>query len=179
MSWIPWIEIKNENSTNEEIKNLYKKVRNPLTGKISDLNRITSLTPEVSENIFALGSSVYRNAVGLTAREKEIIALVTSSFIGCVHWTASHLEALGRVARNLDFAAQVAKDYTKANLNKREKLLADFSIKITRSPDACCPEDIQRLKDSGLSEKDILSLVEIVAYQNMSTRIMESLSTVD
>ncbi len=83
------------------------------------------------------------------------------------------------MARNLDFAAQVAKDYTKADLNKREKLLADFSVKITRSPDACCPEDIQRLKDSGLSEKDIVSLVEIVAYQNMSTRIMESLSTVD
>ena len=85
MSWIPWIETVNEKSTSEKIKNLYKKVRNPLTGKISDLNRITSLTPEVSENLFALGSSVYRNAVGFTAREKEIIALVTSSFIGCVH----------------------------------------------------------------------------------------------
>ena len=85
MSWIPWIEIKNESSTNEETKKFYKKVRNPLTGRISDLNRITSLTPEVSENIYLLGSAVYRNAVGLTAREKEIIALVTSSSIGCVH----------------------------------------------------------------------------------------------
>ncbi len=85
MSWTPWIEIKNENSTDEEIKNVYKKVRNPLTGKIPDLNQITSLTPEVSESIFVLGSAVYRNAVGFTAREKEIIALVTSSFIGCVH----------------------------------------------------------------------------------------------
>jgi hypothetical protein len=85
MPWIPWVKIKDENSTDEEVKKLYKKVRNPVTGRISDLNRITSVTPEVSENIFLLGSSVYRNAVGLTAREKEIIALVTSSFIGCVH----------------------------------------------------------------------------------------------
>ncbi|MBL6996381.1 hypothetical protein [Desulfobacula sp.] len=85
MPWIPWIETENEDSSIEEIKNLYKKVRNPLTGTISDLNRITSLTPKVSENIFALGSSVYGNAVGFTAREKEIIALVTSSLIGCVH----------------------------------------------------------------------------------------------
>ena len=85
MPWIPWVKIKDENSTDEEVKKFYKKVRNPVTGRISDLNRITSVTPEVSENIFLLGSSVYRNAVGLTAREKEIIALVTSSFIGCVH----------------------------------------------------------------------------------------------
>ncbi len=57
--------------------------------------------------------------------------------------------------------------------------MADFSVKVTRSPDACCPEDIAQLEDSGLSQRDILSLVEIIAYQNMSTRIMESLSTVD
>ncbi len=85
MPWIPWIKTENEESASEEVKNLYKQVRNPLTGQISDLNRITSLTPEVSENIFTLGSSVYGNAVGFTAREKEIIALVTSTFIGCVH----------------------------------------------------------------------------------------------
>lgn len=85
MPWIPWIKTEAEDSPHAEIKKLYKTVRNPLTGKISDLNRITSLTPEVSENIFALGSSVYGNAVGFTAREKEIIALVTSALIGCVH----------------------------------------------------------------------------------------------
>ena len=85
MPWIPWIEIENEDSSSIDAKSLYKKVRNPITGKISDLNRITSLTPEVSENIYALGASVYKNAAGFTAREKEIIALVTSSFVGCVH----------------------------------------------------------------------------------------------
>jgi len=85
MAWVPWIETESESSSSEELKNLYNKTRNPLSGKISDLTRITSLTPEVSENLCALGSAVYRNATGFTAREKEIIALVTSSFIGCVH----------------------------------------------------------------------------------------------
>jgi hypothetical protein len=85
MPWIPWIETASEDSSNEAARRLYENVRHPVTGEISDLNRITSLTPEVSEKIFALGSSVYGNAVGFSAREKEIIALVTSSFIGCVH----------------------------------------------------------------------------------------------
>jgi len=85
MVWVPWIETESERSSSEEIKKLYNKTRNPLSGKISDLTRITSLTPEVSENINTLGSAVYRNATGFTAREKEIIALVTSSLIGCVH----------------------------------------------------------------------------------------------
>ena len=83
------------------------------------------------------------------------------------------------MARNKEFAKQVAEDYTKADLNTRERLIADMSVKITRSPDACSPADIQNLRDEGFSDKDILSLVEIIAYQNMSTRIMESLSTIE
>jgi len=83
------------------------------------------------------------------------------------------------VARNRELAVQVAEDYTKADLNNRERLIADLAVKITRSPDACSPADIQKLRSVGFSDKDILSLVEIIAYQNMSTRIMESLSTIE
>ena len=76
-------------------------------------------------------------------------------------------------------ATQVAEDYTKADLNNRERLIADLAVKITRSPDACSSADIQKLRGEGFTDKDILSLVEIIAYQNMSTRIMESLSTIE
>jgi len=92
---------------------------------------------------------------------------------------ASHTEALGRVARDKDFAVLVAEDYTKADLTVRERLIADFTVKVTRSPNACSPLDVANLRSEGLSDKDILCLVEIIAYQNMSTRIMESLSTIE
>ena len=85
MPWIPWIKIEKDDTSKEEVKQLYKKTQNSLTGKISDLTRITSLTPEVSNYLDSLCSAVYRNASGLTVREKEIVALVTSSFVGCVH----------------------------------------------------------------------------------------------
>jgi hypothetical protein len=85
MSWAPWIKIEDENSVDEDVQKLYKKTRNPITGKISDLIRLTSLTPEVSGHLNSLCSAVYGNATGLTAREKEVAALVTSSFNGCVH----------------------------------------------------------------------------------------------
>jgi hypothetical protein len=85
MPWVPWIQIEKEDSLKEEAIQLYKKTRNSFTGKISDLTRLTSLTPEVSTHLNNLCSAVYKNASGLTVREKEIAALVTSSFVGCVH----------------------------------------------------------------------------------------------
>jgi hypothetical protein len=85
MHWVPWIQIEKDDSPNKEVKKLYRKTQNPITGKISDLTRLTSLTPEISNCIDSLCSAVYKKSTGLTVREKEIAALVTSSFIGCVH----------------------------------------------------------------------------------------------
>ncbi len=85
MVWIPWIQTEKDDTSKEEVKQLYKDTRNRLTGNISDLTRLTSLTPEVSNHLNSLCLAVYRNASGLSAREKEIVALVTSSFVGCVH----------------------------------------------------------------------------------------------
>ena len=85
MPWITWIRTEDDDTVNEDAKKLYEKTQNPVTRKISDLTRITSLTPESSELIDKLCTSVYKNATGLSAREKEIAALVTSSFNGCVH----------------------------------------------------------------------------------------------
>lgn len=83
------------------------------------------------------------------------------------------------MARDERFAEQVQVDYTKADLTSRERTIADFAVKVTRSPNACSPADIDRLRAEGLTDDDALAVTLIVAYQNMSTRIMESLSTVD
>ena len=76
-------------------------------------------------------------------------------------------------------AEQVKDDFTKADLSPRERRIADFAVKVTRSPNACSPADVQALREVGLADKDILSLVQIIAYYNMSNRLFESLSTVD
>jgi uncharacterized peroxidase-related enzyme len=89
------------------------------------------------------------------------------------------MAALGRVARDQRFAEQIKEDFTKAELTERERRIADFTVKVTRAANACNPADIQALREAGLSDRDILSLVEIIAYYNLSTRLFESLSTVD
>ncbi len=73
----------------------------------------------------------------------------------------------------------MAEDYTKADLSPRERRMADFAVKVTRSPNACSPDDLQNLRNEGLADKDILSLAQIIAYYNMSTRLFESLSTIE
>ena len=82
------------------------------------------------------------------------------------------------MANDQHLAEQVKDDFTKADLSPRERRIADFTVKVTRAPNACSPADIQALKETGLGDKDILSLVQIIAYYNLSTRLFESLSTI-
>ena len=83
------------------------------------------------------------------------------------------------MAKDEKWAEQVRDDFTKADLSPRERRIADFAVKVTRAVNACSPRDVEGLKEVGLGDKEILSLVQIVAYYNMSTRLFESLSTVD
>ena len=85
MPWVTWIDIEDESSTNEEVRNLFRRTRNKITNKVTDTVRLTSLTPEVSELINNLSSAIQRNATGLTPREKEISALIVSVYNGCAH----------------------------------------------------------------------------------------------
>ncbi len=84
MPWNPWIEIDDDGTGREEAQRLFRETRN-LDGQVSDLVRITSRTPTVAKLIHELSRAVYASAKGLTLREKEIAALVTSAFVGCVH----------------------------------------------------------------------------------------------
>lgn len=70
-------------------------------------------------------------------------------------------------------------DFTKAPLTPRERTIADFTVKVTRVPNACSPADLEGLREVGLSDRDLLGLVEVIGYYNLSTRLFESLSTVD
>ena len=85
MPWVTWIDTEDESTANEEVQQLYKRTRNPLTKKKSDIVRLNSLTPEVAGLLHDLNRAIHRNATGLTAREKEVAALITAVYNGCVH----------------------------------------------------------------------------------------------
>ena len=85
MPWVTWIEIEDENSSNDAVRELYARTRSRTTKSVPDLVRLTSRTPEVAGLLHDLSLAVYRNAKGLSLREKEIAALLVSTYNGCVH----------------------------------------------------------------------------------------------
>ena len=69
----------------------------------------------------------------------------------------------------------VKTDYTGADMTSRGRALCDFAIKLTRTPQAMSPEDLDGLRDQGLSDADVLDVVQVVSYFNYINRVADAL----
>ncbi len=60
-------------------------------------------------------------------------------------------------------------------MSPRERALCEFADKLTRHPSRIATKDCQRLRTEGLSDRDILDAVEVIAYFNYINRVADGL----
>ena len=72
-------------------------------------------------------------------------------------------------------ASHVMHDYTKADLDPQTRGMLDFATKLTRDPTSMQKSDLQGLRDLGLNDEQILSVVLITCNFNFMTRLADGL----
>lgn len=66
-------------------------------------------------------------------------------------------------------------NYLQAILPPRSKALAKFAELVTRTPAAVREQHVDTLRKHGLSDRDILDAVEVIAYFNYINRVADAL----
>ncbi|MBI2370048.1 MAG: peroxidase [Deltaproteobacteria bacterium] len=74
-----------------------------------------------------------------------------------------------------DLVLQVAEDYHKAPISRQDMVMLEFAEKLTLQPDRVVQEDVQRLREAGFSDVEILDVVAITSYRNFIARIADGL----
>jgi uncharacterized peroxidase-related enzyme len=69
----------------------------------------------------------------------------------------------------------VKRDFRTAPLSARERLICEFSEKLTLRQEELGPLDLERLRVAGLTDADILDLVQIASYFNYINRVAHAL----
>ena len=72
-------------------------------------------------------------------------------------------------------AEHVTHNYVHAGLPPRGKALAKFADLVTRTPAAVRRQNLDTLRKHGLSDRDILDAVEVIAYFNYINRVADAL----
>lgn len=73
------------------------------------------------------------------------------------------------------FVAQVREEPEAADLTERERVIVSFAEKMTRTPGALGPADLDGLRRLGLPEEGVLQVTAIVGFFNYVNRMADAL----
>ena len=87
----------------------------------------------------------------------------------------SHGEDLRKIIQDDLIVQQVKEDFRSASLTPREMALCDFAEKLTLTPSAMTPDDLNRLRHAGLADEEIHDAVQVISYFNYINRLADAL----
>ena len=108
---------------------------------------------------------------GLSKLEREMIAVAVSSQNRCYYCLTAHGAAVRQYSGNPLLGEHIVMNYRVARLNKRQRAMLDFAVKLTASPWSVEEGDRERLRRAGFSDRDIWDISAIAGFFNMSNRV--------
>ena len=169
-----WLRVPSEDELPPEVLELWQPSLEKL-GFVPNVLRFYALRPSRLLAWNAHYDEAMKGDSTLTKAEREMIAVVVSVANSCAYCVAAHSAALRKLTKDPPLADQIATDYAQAGISDRMKRALDYSLKLTRSPDAMAEGDVQRLRDAGWTDEDVMDITEVTALFNFSNRMASAL----
>jgi uncharacterized peroxidase-related enzyme len=145
-------------------------------GAIAEVHKIQSLNPETIKTHMNLYMSVMFAKSPLKRWQREMIAVIVSSSNQCTYCTRHHAEALNHYWKDDDKTQQLITDFEQLDISEKDLKLCEYARHLTLFPGEHERDDFTlKLKNAGLTEREILDATLVVAYFNFVTRIVLSL----
>jgi len=172
---LSWLQLHVAPPSSAQTDAIFAATRERL-GYVRNQQRVLAHKPALLVAVTGLGDTVVRDEQGaLSARERELIALVVSVENRCEPCVFGHAAALRALDAEPEWVATIEVNYRRADLTARERALADYAIKVTRGASEIGPKDLDLLRDSGVPEPGILEAASVAAYFNFSNRLNSAL----
>jgi uncharacterized peroxidase-related enzyme len=145
-------------------------------GEPTEFTQLGSLYPDLVLERLRLYKVVENTPSGLSAEERLLASLTTSTLNGTVHCASGAVVRLADLGVGADIVDGVEQAPSRPDTGERrlDTILA-YAAKLTRTPAEVGEADIDGLRDVGLADLDILDLNNLVAYYNYVNRVANGL----
>ncbi len=175
---MPYIKTVDEEEASGELKDVYNDI---LTrrGRLSNILKLQSLNPESLKAHLDFYMSVMFAESSLSPELKEMIAIVVSAANQCEYCVAHHSNALNIYWKDETRINKFVKDYTTADIKNIEKIILCYAYNLTRLASTDIEQHVKLLRDSGLTDREILQVNLITSYFNFANRVAMGLGAED
>lgn len=108
---------------------------------------------------------------GLSKLEREMIAVAVSAQNRCYYCLTAHGAAVRQYSGNPLLGEQIVMNHRVARLDKRQRAMLDFAVKLTNTPAEIEEHDRAALRSAGFKDRDIWDIAAITGFFNMSNRV--------
>lgn len=171
--WRPYVTpIKWEHATPEQREALKA---TPSNTKVSEYVLVLAHDPESLQHRTPLFNGVMYNHGGLTRAERELGAVGSSIVNRCIYCAAVHSSRYNQLTKDESVMERVFAEGEDAGLDVRQSAILKFAAKLSKSPPQATREDIEALRQAGLSAAEILDLTLSVSLFGWANRLMHTL----
>ena len=149
----------------------YFKLCDEKLGFIPNVLKAFSFDMAKLEAFVAYRNDLMQGESGLTKLEREMIATAASAQNRCYYCITAHGASVRYLSGDPVLGEQVAMNYRAARLNKRQRAMLDFIVKLTVEPWTIEEDDRERLRRAGFSDRDIWDIAAVAAFYNMTNRL--------
>lgn len=144
----------------------------------TDLGYVAPHTQAMALNVEALAAFEQLTGViasGMGMRRYELVTLAASKACKSQHCRLAHgRKSLGYFAP--DELVAIARNHHDAGLSEAEVAVMDFAERVSTDSSAMTDADSQRLRDAGLSDREIVDVALAAAVRNFFGRALHALA---
>ena len=140
-------------------------------GFVPNVLRSYTLRPRKFELFRRYNNELMLGESGLSALEREMIAVVVSCVNHCHYCLVAHGAQVRLLSGDPILGDQLVANYRAAKLSRRQRAMLNFTWKLSESPDSVGAADRAALRKAGFSDEDIFDIAEVAGFYNMTNRL--------
>ncbi|HUO72807.1 MAG TPA: peroxidase-related enzyme [Solirubrobacteraceae bacterium] len=166
-----FVETLSEAHASGAVAEMYEGERARL-GEVPNFVKAFSLRPDVYAAWLQLNGAVKSN---MDLRRYELATLAAARRLHSSYCTLAHASVLMRAFFEPDAVRALVEDYHTAGLEPVDVAIMELAEKVAQDATSVTAEDIQRLRDFGLSDRDILDVVLAAAVRCFFSKTLDAL----
>lgn len=173
LSWSPYIEPVDVATATEE--QLAAMQVTPSNTKVSPYVRTLAHDPESYVARTKLFNAIMYAKGGLDRAERELGALVASAVNRCVYCASVHARRYVELSNREEVVEEIYVRGLDGSFDEKTKAIVDFCKTLSQTPSQVTKEQIQKLREHGMSKSEIVDLIHSAAIFGWANRLMHTL----